>query len=87
MLPMKLSSVASTSRACASTTAAGPFAASLPFDSSATRGRRFGDTSFAYAVPISANATRSSGVASIDAPTSRISENGSSRSPRRSSVG
>ena len=87
MLPMKLSSVVSTSAACAATISAGPLPASVPFESSATRGRRLLDTSFAYAEPITAKPTRSSAVTSTVAPTSRISENGSSFSPRRSSVG
>jgi hypothetical protein len=37
-------SVASSSSACASTTAFGPLPASVPFDRSATRGRAFFET-------------------------------------------
>jgi hypothetical protein len=59
----------------------------VPFDRSATRGRGLREIFAAYAAPISANATRSSGVASSVAPTSRMSEKGSSFSPRRISVG
>src|SRR5262249_46571544 len=58
MLPMKLSSVVSTSAACAPTTDGGPLPGSVPFESSATRGRRLCDTSFPYADPLSPNPPR-----------------------------
>ncbi len=86
-LPMKWIPSMEDSFACASTTRGGPFWGSTPLESSATLGRSFREMMRAYAEPITAKATRSSAVASTVAPTSRMSENGSSFSPRVPRVG